>query len=428
MTVKEEKIMKMSNDNGNGDSKIIVNGALTIQPNIIHKKGFETPETGGWNISKIKNLKNNLIIGVFEKPEINFFDEEDTEEEVESIYFIGSYALQSGLKTVGLNIDVDEDKMKNPITVISTLGYAAAQAVKERVLDLEKSLGRPFAIEDIDSIGDLDLKVDLTTSLPARIYSLDKADTLASKFKNKEFKLKIYVPNNKFVNVKIKFNNVGVVSEGVTTVYYLANIKNNIFDEFNKNNDDVKIDNEFFRNPNNTILHVAIGAGTTEYPRTNGYDWDDVYKTGSKNGTGHAIKDALKVLDKIDGTQNIRNPKAIERILKNKGKEKDGTKNLFYNEIKKSLTMPLMTQVDEIMDHIIEELNRGPQISLVVIYGGGSILMKPILKKRIMELQETRRLKFLYIPEEYAVNLEAYGLYTLVSSPDFAGNSSLRSK
>ncbi|EGT0690186.1 hypothetical protein ACSW9V_15475 (plasmid) [Clostridium perfringens] len=429
-----EKIMKMSNDNGNGDSKVIVNGSLTIQPNIIHEKGFEAPETGGWGISKIKNLKNNLVIGIFQEPEANFFDDEEDEDdnnspkEEELVYIIGSYALRSGLKTVGLNIDGDDDKLTNPITKISTLGYAAAQAVRERVIEMEKDLDRELELEDIPNIGDLNITVDLTTSLPARSYTVEKAELLASKFTEKEHKVKIYVPNNKFVNVNIKFRYVGVVSEGVTAAYYLANADKSVFEEYNKEHTDNPLSCEFFRNPNNTILHVAIGAGTTEYPMTNCYTWDDTFKKGSKHGTGHAVNDALKVIEKIKGTENIRNPKAIERILKNKGVEKDGTKNAFYKEIKRAITTPLITQSKGIMDNLMGELNRGTQISLIVVYGGGSILMKPVLEKQIKNIQEEKRLKLLYIPEKYAVNLEAYGLYTLVCSPDFKGNASIRFK
>ena len=313
----ENQVMKMkvANDNGNGNTKILINGRYTEQPNVMYERGTAIPDTSFRDVDVIKDLKNNLIIGFFKK-EANFLGVEETQE---IIYHIGNCALRSGRRLQGLNIDVDNDKVKNDITIFSTIGYMAAEGIKNKVEKIEKDNGKAFELSDIDEIGTLEIEADLATSIPIRVYTEKLAIELADKFKNddKAFEFKIYIPKNKFINVKIKFNEVDIEKEGVTSAYFLANAQPDVFEEHNLTFND-NLSAEFFRDKNNEIMHIAIGEGTTEFPRTVLYNWLPDFKTGTKNGIGHAMIQSINFLKDIPGTEDILEPKKLGNIVRNK--------------------------------------------------------------------------------------------------------------
>ncbi len=413
----ENQVMKMkvANDNGNGNTKILINGRYTEQPNVMYERGTAIPDTSSWDVDVIKDLKNNLIIGFFKK-EANFLGVEETQE---IIYHIGNCALRSGRRLQGLNIDVDNDKVKNDITIFSTIGYMAAEGIKNKVEKIEKDNGKAFELSDIDEIGTLEIEADLATSIPIRVYTEKLAIELADKFKNddKAFEFKIYIPKNKFINVKIKFNEVDIEKEGVTSAYFLANAQPDVFEEHNLTFND-NLSAEFFRDKNNEIMHIAIGEGTTEFPRTVLYNWLPDFKTGTKNGIGHAMIESINFLKDIPGTEDILEPKKLGNIVRNK--MENNKDHRFFNEIVKNLNSPISRQAREIKEVMISELNRQSP-SLVCVYGGGSIMMKYKLEKELREVCDEKKLKLFYVPKKYAVKLEVYGLFTKVSSPNFKG-------
>lgn len=59
-------------------------------------------------------------------------------------------------------------------------------------------------------------------------------------------------------------------------------------------------------------------------------------------------------------------------------------------------------------------------IDIIVVYGGGSILMKDKLYPKLKELADRLRIQLLYVPKEYAITLNAEGLDFFVKSPIYA--------
>ena len=407
------KTFKVADDNGNGNIKIIIDGKYTEHPNVISATSSKI-ETGEWDVSLVKSLKNNLIISQQKTTRLL-----NREKLVTVNYCLGLYALKNNINLEGLDINKDYDKINNPITIRMAIGYIAAELIKQKAMELEEELGRDLEEEDLNEINNLECNVEMATSIPVRVYTDEAAKNLAKKFKASTHELEVFLPKNKKCKVKINFTKVGVIPEASNTMYYLANAKDEVFEEYNKDieNEEDKLNKEFFRNPNNTIMHVAIGQGTTEFPRTRGIDikegcmWDGSFSTGTKNGIGHAAEQAIKTLTKIEGTQDIRDQKKISMILK-------AQENRFYDEIVEAIIPSLEYQANKILETVHDELNRAVP-PLITVYGGGSILLREMLKPILEDEATSRKTKVLYIPAKYAVKLEAYGLYSYVNSKDF---------
>ena len=57
---------------------------------------------------------------------------------------------------------------------------------------------------------------------------------------------------------------------------------------------------------------------------------------------------------------------------------------------------------------------------MVVCYGGGSIAMREFLEPNLKSFCERTNIKLLYVPKEYAVSLEALGLYEFTQLSAFS--------
>jgi plasmid segregation protein ParM len=81
----------------------------------------------------------------------------------------------------------------------------------------------------------------------------------------------------------------------------------------------------------------------------------------------------------------------------------------------KTLKRPLESQVRQIVQHVKKQLTKARnEIDLICVYGGGSILMRSVLYAQLKELCTEREMQLLYIPAEYAVQLNAMGLDAFV--------------
>ena len=68
----------------------------------------------------------------------------------------------------------------------------------------------------------------------------------------------------------------------------------------------------------------------------------------------------------------------------------------------------------------IEEIEKANnEIDIILVYGGGSILMRKYLQTNLEKVARQIRAKLLYIEEKDAVMLEANGLYNFVNSALF---------
>lgn len=439
--------MKVAHDNGNSASKIVLNGVYTEQPNGIVNNGADKVDTGDWQASDILRLKQKLIVGIETEQDSMFGDGKEI---FEDTYFVGTYALNSGKRIEGLDIKNKFDKIDNDITLITTNAYIAAEAVitkfKELKAEREKLAeenGKDITsdvitLEDFKDLDEVFVNVDLSTAIPARIYKREVATELAKKFLYKfddetqsydttqpnTFRVRLYLPDNQSVMVNITYSKVNVIQEGVTATHFLINAPEDVFAEFNEEQKKIAIangkepfqlTNDFFKNEK--VLHVAIGEGTTELPITEGLNWDSRFITGIEGGIGHAMESAIDVLSNSEISKSLLNPKKLSLIIKQK--MANNIEHKFFPEISRALMPSMRSEASKIVKAAMGELNRDGDVNLIIVYGGGSIMMQSALKPTFQKELRGKKVDILFIPKKYAVKLEAFGLYSLVSSKNF---------
>lgn len=370
--------LKIANDNGNSEQDLVIDGKLIQQPNVFAKIA-KIPNLDEVNKDYVlKNIHSNLIVAV-----------------EGGLYYIGEYALKSGQPCRSIEVGIDNNKVESSIVYVNTLAHAAAAAVSK-------------AAENGENIDEtIKVNVDMATALPVSYYSKKNAAIFVDKFMSKKHHVTVYV-GDKEAQVELKFTYIKVIPEGVTAAFALLD-NEKIFDEYNKNNEK-KFTTEFFRDAR--VLHVAIGEGTTEFPVTKGVHFKPDFITGTDNGNGHAIDAVIDDFKKNYGLVKLTRQEYSD-ILKDKGHKYYGTAMQF-------VTPALEIQAEEILHkakQVIQKANN--EIEVVCVYGGGSILMRDSLESKLQAFCKRAMIKLLYIPEEYAVTLEAEGLNVFLGSPIF---------
>lgn len=379
--MEKEIILKVGNDNGNSEHDLVINDVLIKQPNVFAKVR-KLPNLDEVNKDFVlANIHDNLIV---------------TCEDPSGIYYIGNYALKSGQKIRNIEVGVDNNKIDSDIVLVNTLSQIAGFGVKEYFSKFK-------TFDDI-----IDVKVDMTTALPIRYYSHSKALEFANKFLNKTYMITVHI-GNEAVRVRIEFIFVKVIPEGVTGIFALKDSNIDLFAEYNKANGE-KLTNQFFNKAR--VLHVAIGEGTTEFPITEGIQFNPNFIQGTNNGLGHAIDKALEEFKNIKGLSKFSRQDYSKILLDPKHKFNDLAMELVEHYIE--------DEAEEILHHIRTEIQKANnEIDVVCVYGGGSIFMRDYLEKKVADLCDRAEIKLLYIPSEFAVTLEARGLYNFTNSKIF---------
>lgn len=377
-----EVIMKIGNDNGNSEHDIKINGKLINQPNV-YAKVRKLPNFDEVNKDYVlKNIENNLIV---------------TCEDPSGIYYLGNYALKSGKTVRSIEIGIDNNKVENDIIFINTLAEIAGYA----------------AVEHFNIVGNFNdiilTKVDMTTSLPVSYYSHKKALEFSNKFLEKKHMVTVHIGNSD-ARVEIEFTFVKTIPEGVTATFALKDATKELFEEHNKKYND-NVNKDIFQNAK--VLHVAIGEGTTEYPITNGIEFNPEFIQGTNNGVGHAIDKAL---------EEFKTAKGLSKFTRQDYSEVIKDKNHKFHELALELVEQYIEeQAEEILIHAKQEIQKANNdIDVVCVYGGGSILMRKSLEQNLRKFCDRAEIKLFYVPEEYAINLECEGLYNFTNSKIFS--------
>lgn len=373
--------LKVGNDNGNSEHDIIINGDIIKQPNVFSKVR-KLPNLDEVNKEFVlNNISDNLIV---------------TCDDPVGIYYIGNYALKSSQKVRSIEVGIDNNKIDSDIVKINTLaqiaGYAVAQYYKNG--------------GNLDDT--INVFVDMTTALPISSYSHKNGLEFAGKFLDKVHRVTVHVGTTS-VRVEIKFDFVKVIPEGVTGIFALKEYDNSIFEDFNSKNKD-KLNSSYFNNAR--VLHIAIGEGTTEFPITQGIEFNPEFIKGTNNGIGHAIDNAIEEFKSKKGLSKFSR-QDYSRVLIDK--------NHKFHDLATEIVEPYIEdEADEILHHAKIEIQKANnEIDIVCVYGGGSILMKDYLEEKLITFCNRAEIKVLYIPSDYAVTLEAIGLYNFCNSKIF---------
>ena len=374
-------LLKFANDNGNSEQDMFINNVLVSQPNV-YAHISRLPNMDEVNPSHVlEDIHNNLVVAI----------------EGQS-YYIGNKALKSGSRCRSIEVGVDSNKVTSHIVYINTLAHIAGFAVAEAHRQ-GKSLDHEIACE-----------VDMATSIPVSYYSSRMGSAFAKKFMEKSHLVTVFVGTLE-VPVRIRFSFVKVIPEGVTAAHaFLGHPE--LLDAYNKSHDE-KLTTEYMAQAR--ILHVAIGEGTTEFPLTyNGIEFSPDFIEGTNNGNGHAI-DRVFIPFKRDVGLLKFTRQDFSNILKD-------TDHRYHDRAMDFMLPSLEEEAEEILTmtkQVIYKANN--EIDVVAVYGGGSILMRPMIEKRLCEFCSAgdKGIKVLYIDAANAVMLEAVGLNDFVHSKLF---------
>ncbi|GBF73768.1 hypothetical protein PA598K_02088 [Paenibacillus sp. 598K] len=376
----------VGNDNGNSEHDLIIDGKLIQQPNVnctvdeIPWSDEQPPE------SFIKNLHEQLVVTI------------DSPSARPGMYYVGKFALESGevLDNLQIGIDVKSDM---DLPVINTLAQIAAAAV-QKAYDQEKKIP-----------AQVDVEVDMATALPVTQHSDETAAKFEKRFTSGTHHVTVHLGLQR-VAVKIVFPFTKVVPEATPVIFTLQKDaegnwrEGDIFQEFVETYKiEKKFNGSYFKDKR--ILHVDIGDGSTEYPITEGNKFLRQFVYGTHHGAGYAIEEALDEFNRL-----IHLPDSPRQffsdVLKN-------PKHKYHARAIKTLKRPMETQVRQIVQNVKRQLAKARnEIDLICVYGGGSILMRSVLHAQLTELVAEREMQLLYIPAEYAVQLNAMGLDAFV--------------
>ncbi|QAS54801.1 ParM/StbA family protein [Halobacillus litoralis] len=319
-------------------------------------------------------------------------------------YYIGRAALEHSGEVVS-NMRAGKDlKSESDIPVVNTLGVLAGKAVQ-----------RAFK-EDNEIPDSINLTVDFITALPVTEYKRDGAkEKLQEKFMNGVHEVVVYVGKKK-VKVEIGFEFVFVSPEGTAAVFSIVDKKNKertkkLLSEFVKEYEGMTEDKALEELENGRILHVDIGEGTTELPITQKYNFDDKKADGINIGIAVAINKALTRFREEQGFPTLSRQKYSEYLKY--PKQYPEFHSVAMNYIRQTVKGPYRQVLDAIKDQLDSVYN---EVDIVMVYGGGSILMKEIMYDALKEELAGRRMgkiKVLWVPTELATTMNADGLERL---------------
>ena len=390
--------LKVGNDNGNSEQDIIINGVQLQQADVygrvIGRLNLEELDQDDF----IENLENNLVIGIAGSKYVNTGE-----------YSVGNYTLKSGATVRNTEVGAGNNKTDSEVVYLNTIGQIAAYAVKK-------------AHKGDKTISDIEVNVDMTTALPITQYDKMEAEKFANKFMDGEHRLTVKTPQKDYY-VNLKFNFVKVIPEGVTTTFALIGGVDEIYKTYNQkvrenltkvSKDSLymeELNTAYFTKEQRRILHISIGESTTEYPITNGIAFDPNFVQGSNNGNGHAIKKALPLFNSEFRCSYSR--QMYSDVVKSSGHK-------FHQDTLNYLIGPLEDEAQEIYRRAVDELERSNnEVDVIMVYGGGSILMREFLEPKLEAVARQIRSKLLYVDKEYAVTLESKGLYNFTGSALF---------
>ncbi len=376
----------VGNDNGNSEHDLMIDGRWIGQPNVncavdeLPWSEEQAPE------SFVKQLQDQLVVTV------------DSPAARPGMYYIGKFALESGEIIDNIQIGIDA-KSDMDLPIINTLAQIAAVAV-QKAYEEEKKIPSSISVE-----------ADMATALPVTQHTDETAAKFEKRFTSGEHHITVHLGIQR-VAVKIVFPFVKTVPEATPVIFTLqkdaaGNWRDGeLFGDFAETYRlEKKFNGSYFKDKR--ILHVDIGDGSTEYPITEGNRFLRQFVHGSHHGAGYAIEEALQEFNRL-----IHLPDSPRQffsdVIKN-GKHK------YHARALKTLRRPMESQVKQITQHVKKQLTKARnEIDLICVYGGGSILMRSVLYPLLKTICDEREIQLLYIPDDYAVKLNALGLDAFV--------------
>ncbi|MGP3788235.1 ParM/StbA family protein [Paenibacillus sp. 1A_MP2] len=376
-------------DFGNSKVKMKIDGERIEQPSVIKRLYSAEPVTETDLDKNIANLFQELLVNI-SSPSIKR----------SGFYAVGIRGNMDATSSENMNIKLGK-KSKHDIPVIMNLSMTAAHAV-EQYYKQNKKLPEKIEIE-----------ANLTGAIPASEYTSEVAKKFEERFAGKEDSpivhvVIVYVGTNT-VTVTIKYAKAKITQEGIPALYALIEAPELILSKFKKlYKDDPKRNGMTQRDFLGLKgLGVDIGNGTSEYIHSRGVNAVLQNCHGEKRGVGHAAEVASKLLEEeLNGYVKI-NRQRFDEIMQ------DPQDN--YHELaEKFMDEAQYGEANKIFEDIQERYSViGGDIDFVMVFGGGSITFEKDLYPSLIEFAEDTKIMILWIPEEFAIDMNLNGLEIL---------------
>ena len=177
-----------------------------------------------------------------------------------------------------------------------------------------------------------------------------------------------------------------------------------MFKEFMETYNLTDIDGKYFLNKK--IMHNDIGSGTIEYVYTIGVNPRPNQCTGERFGVGHAIQSAIDLMAGEREGLKI-NRQQFAKIIENP-QEYPKDSELAINCLAEARLIQIELIQGDLEDKYNSIMNGEPKI--IAVYGGGSIEFKDDMYDVLKGFADSVNAKVLWIPIQYAVNMNVRGL------------------
>ncbi len=370
--MKEENVVKVVADLGNSNLKMYVGETFFFQPTMV-KFHYKKPVVQKKSLdTTIDTLHDNLHFQIHS----NALD-------LSGIYSAGMAALKQH-DCQNMNIEEGETKDQSDIPFILLPVYTAVNQLQDYYKEKNK-------LPEL-----LKINVELCTALPASQFHNKNVKNLKNKLVSNRHLVTLFI-NDELVQAHVTFTKVEVTSEGVPPMILLATTKNKeIFNDYKKL---YQKDFDISKFQKVKSVHSDIGEGTHELIVSEGLDPLFTECSGTRRGVGHAVQKAIELYSDEKGIELTR--QEFINILQG-------------DSIKKKTISSLLerTKIEE-ASKILGEIKRkclrnNPE--LLVVYGGGSIVFKKHLYQKLVDFCADTEMELLWIPEEYAINMNINGL------------------
>ncbi|MEK4191462.1 ParM/StbA family protein [Paenibacillus sp. FSL L8-0494] len=392
-------VANIKNDFGNSTNKMYYNGKKLVQPSTI-KRLTEQPAIAEGNLEKhMANLFDELTVNIT-SPALKR----------SGFFSVGKRANLNIAKTENMNIRIGE-KHKHDIPVIMNLSMTAAAAIAEYY---EEHAKLPVT---------LSIEAKMTGAIPASEWKPATASMMEKRFTNngdgKSSHVVIVYIGTSLVTVTINYISVKITQEGVPAIYALREAptpkENKVPGILDKLVKEYKGKKGREHIANLTQVEIAqkkglltdIGSGTTELIHLHGANPVIDNCTGVQRGVGHAAEEAAKALSSDLGGHLQINRQRFDDLLLNTDDNLHESAIAFMDDAK-------YVEAQNILEIIKERyIVIGGDIEYFMVLGGGSITFESELYSELVAFAEEVHCFVLWIPAEYAVDMNLEGLSIL---------------
>ncbi|MEV2910209.1 ParM/StbA family protein [Paenibacillus larvae] len=370
-----QKPFKAGIDAGNISAKVVTDKVKVLIPSCYSYYLGETAYFDAESIA-LEELHNHIDITLFS---------EATRLLNGQRIIVGKKVLEDQMRPV--EMESKSDKSTDEIPIVLILSGLAVDAITRNPDKKE-----------------INIEYDLGTSLPVSTITQERALHHSKRLMGNH-KVTFHLPDGD-VTIHIRIVFATTLPEGAAGAWGIVYDKNGKEKERKIEGTNNKIEKVKFTD--SRILSFDIGGGTTERAITVGVAFKPRLSDGLAYGVKDTVLETLKVWNRLNPTRTIDGLSDFDDIYQN-------SEHPRHNEVYNFFKPGLLQLSDKLAQEIINKIDEVKDIDCIYIYGGGSIIVRDLLKER---LEAKGRLEKVIFAED-PVFVNADGLFVYCCSPRF---------